>query len=202
VFELHARTRAAIASYPSVPVIYRRPVLRAAVGLMLGVAAAGLVLLVLSPPTTPSDRLTRDEWWLGPVFLGILGGLYLYVASRMDIDATHVRICNPFRRVDVPLAHIISVHPGSNLRIETDYAVFTAWGVEAANAQVMLGRYGTQDRLARLIREASTHATDDSLSPARYRWAWPDPFFVTCAIALALFSLAVALGPQYWALAR
>ena len=45
VFELRAHTQAAIASYPSVPVIYPRAVLRAAVGLMLGVAAAGLVLL-------------------------------------------------------------------------------------------------------------------------------------------------------------
>ena len=194
VFTMRSRTRAAIAAYPVAPVVYRRPVLRTLTGLMLGGMTALLVWSLLSPPASPADRVTQADWWLGPACLGILGGIYLYVASRLEVDATHLRIRNPLRRADIPLAHVTSVEAGSHLRIETDYAAFIAWGVEAARTQVMFGTYGTQAQLAQLIRDASTRATNSAQTQARYRWSSPDPVFCVCALALALFTVAVVVG--------
>ena len=93
------------------------------------------------------------------------------------------------------MGHITEVVPGFNLMLKTDYAKFAAWAVEAGNAQVAMGNFGTQGEMADLITAAA--ARRDIVSPrARYRWNWPDPLFFIVAIVVAVDSVALAFtGP-------
>ncbi len=136
-------------------------------------------------PEGKGDDLTGDDWWLQIVFLILLGGLYLFVASSLVVTRTHVIVRNPLRRAVIPLGHVRAAIRGSNLRIKTDYRDFIAAGVEAAKAQVFTDNFGTQADLAKLInraagRASARRATDDT-EPARYRFSLPDPLFLAFA---------------------
>jgi hypothetical protein len=184
---LRPKTARAVAEYPSSPVVYRRPVLRAFFALFYGGTAAGLVWQLAVPSDNAADQLSPQDWWLGLVFFLLFGGAYLYASSRLVLDATHVRLYNPFRRADIPLAHVAEVVPGSNLLIVTDYARFYAWGVEAANAQLAADSFGTQGDVASLIRRAAQTAGNATDPPARYHFSMPDPlFFVVGVMYLAI----------------
>jgi hypothetical protein len=188
---LRPRTARQIAEYPSSPVVYRRPVLRAFFALFYGGTAAFLVWTWVAPDQ-PADRLTSQDWWEGPVFFAVLGGAYLYASSRLVVDTTHARIYNPLRRVAIPLGHVTGVTSGRNLAIVTGYATFSAWAVEAANVQVAAESYGTQGDLAELIMRAAHTAGSAAERPARYRFSPPDPFFwiVGCLyVAIALYEV-------------
>lgn len=188
---LRPRTARQIAEYPASPVVYRRPVLRVLFALFYGGTAALLVWMLVAPDQ-PSDRPTSEDWWQAPVLLLMFGSAYLYGSSHLVVDTTHARIYNPLRRVDIPLAHVTDVAPGSNLRVATGYATFSAWSVEAANVQVAADSYGTQSDLIALILSAARTAGNAADPPARYRFSPPDPFFwiVGCVyVAIALYEI-------------
>lgn len=171
-----------MASYPDVPVRYHRPFLRAVAGAFLvGSSVLGSSLMYFPDG---EDDLVRGDWYWHLLFLVMLGGLYLYVASSVVVNRTEVIVSNPFRRVEIPLSQIVAAVPGSNLRIKTAHRDFVAAGVEAANAQSESGAYGTQDDLAGLISRAAADAqrVDAVEAAARYRFAWPDPLFLAFAV--------------------
>ena len=62
---LRPRTGAAIRQWPEVPVVYRRPFLRAFMALWLVAFAAWDVSMVWWPPQ--DDPLLATDWWLSPV---------------------------------------------------------------------------------------------------------------------------------------
>ncbi len=179
---LRPTTARAVASYPEVPVRYHRPFLRAVAGAFLvGSSVLGISLMYFPDG---EDDLVRGDWYLHLMFLVMLGGLYLYVASSVVVTRTGVVVSNPFRRAEIPLTQILQMVPGSNLRIRTAHRDFVAAGVEAANVQSESGVYGTQGDLAGLIDRAAAAARGgDAVEPAaRYRFAWPDPLFLGFAV--------------------
>ncbi len=134
-------------------------------------------------------------------FLVLLGGLYLFVASSLVVTRTHVIVRNPFRRADIPLGQVKRAVPGSHLRIKTADRDFVAAGVEAANFQIGSGDFGTQADFARLINRAAAQANAsgeaDGAAPAQYRFAWPDPLFLTFAVLQVVATAVLILhdGP-------
>jgi hypothetical protein len=179
---LRPTTARAVASYPEVPVRYHRPFLRTIAGAFLvGSSVLGISLMYFPDG---EDDLSRGDWYWHLLFLVMLGGLYLYVASSVVVTRTAVVVGNPFRRVEIPLTQILRAVPGGNLRIKTGHRDFVAAGVEAANAQSESEVYGTQDDLAGLINRAAADAqrSDAGEAVARYRFAWPDPLFVGFAV--------------------
>lgn len=192
---LRPRTARAIKSWPQAPVVYHRPFLRTVTALFL----IGMLVLYTSdvwfPP--PDDPLLASDWWLGLGIFAMLGGLHLFASSKLRITSTHVEISNPLRRATIPLAHVTGATAGSNLRVETAYNHFNAWGVEAANAQMAADNLGTQDDLVTLIEEAAHAAPADDGPPARYRLTWPDPLFLLTATVMAVDAVVLAMtGPS------
>lgn len=191
---LRPQTASSIASWPGTPVVYQRPVLRASSALfLLGLAALHLSTVWFPPQ---DDPLLASDWWVGPAMFLMLGGLYLYCSSRLMVTATQVLLENPLRRVAIPLGQVTAVTPGENLKIETAYGHFYAWGVEAAQAQMMAGDYGTQGNLVTLIERAAKESPAAG-RPARYRWRLPDPFFLVVGVIITVNSVALNLtGPS------
>ncbi|MFI6676821.1 hypothetical protein [Kribbella sp. NPDC050470] len=178
---LRPRTARGIAGYPDADVRYHRPVLRTIAGAFL-VGESVLSVSLTYFPEGKGDDLTGGDWWLQIFFLVLLGGLYLYASSSLAVTRTHVVVRNPLRRADIPLTHVTAATSGSNLRITTSYRSFIAAGVEAANAQVAAGDFGTQADLARLINRAAAKArigAENRAARASYRFAWPGPLFLT-----------------------
>jgi hypothetical protein len=116
----------------------------------------------------------------------MFGFAYLYGSSTLTVDATHVRILNPLRRVTIPLVHVSSAVARSNLEVVTEYKHFFAWGVEAANVQLAVAEFGTQSDVAELITEAAQVATNGADPQAPYRFAMPDLFFWFVALVYAV----------------
>ncbi|NUR96845.1 MAG: hypothetical protein HOV67_16490, partial [Kribbellaceae bacterium] len=111
---LRPRTARAVAGYPDVPVRYRRPFLRlVAAGFIVGESVLNVQLTFF--PEGKGDDLTRGDWWYELLFLVMLGGLYLYLASSLTVTRTHVIVRNPFRRVDIPLELVELAVSGSYL---------------------------------------------------------------------------------------
>lgn len=191
---LRPHTASSIASWPEAPVVYQRPVLRAISALFLVGFTALDVSMVWFPPQ--DDPLLASDWWLGPGILLVLGVLYLCASARLVVTATQVLLQNPLRQVAIPLGQVTAVRPGENLKIETGYGHFYAWGVEAAKAQMVSGDYGTQGNLVTLI-EAAAKESPASGRPARYRWRLPDPFFLLVGVITTVNSVALSLmGPS------
>jgi hypothetical protein len=176
-----------VAKYPEVPVVYRRPILRACFGFFLLGTAAFLVWLVLDPPK--DDPFTSNDWWLPLAFLVMFGPLYVYGSCRLIIDATHARIRNPFVKIDIPLGHITQVTADWNLRFDTAYGRYRSYGVEASSTQMFIEDYGTQDDLVVLVNQASATAGNQADPRARYRWSWPDPLFWAGAAGMIFASI-------------
>lgn len=192
---LRPRTARAIAGYPDVPVRYHRPVLRlVAAAFLIGESVLNVQLTFF--PEGKGDDLTDGDWWTQVWFLVLLGGLYLFAASSLVVTQTHVIVRNPFRRADIPLGQVKVAVRGSHLRIKTASRDFIAVGVEAANVQMVTDNFGTQADLAKLINRAAAdtraRSLADDATPARYRFAWPDPLFLLFA-ALNLVGAAVLL---------
>lgn len=176
--------------YPERPIVYRRPFLRLFAAAFLAFTAWLDLELTFSEV---EDGFRRDDWLLALAFVPTLGLFYLFTTSRLVVDATHVVISNPLRQVKIPLAHVVDVVPGSNLKIVTRYKKFWAWGVEAANAQVVARNFGSQATLQSLILDAARKTEVRDAGEARYRFRPPDLVFtayvsiaVVCAAALRL----------------
>jgi hypothetical protein len=206
VSRLRPRTARAVAAYPEVPVRYHRPFLRfVAGGFLVGESVLGISLTYF--PEGKGDDLERGDWWLHLAFLVMLGGLYLFASSSVVVTRTHVVVNNPFRRAEIPLTQIKLAVQGSNLRIKAGHRDFVAAGVEAANAQVASGDFGTQSDLVVLINRAAADAQcaggleteDTGATAAGYRFAWPDPFFLAFAV-ISVVNAAVILfnGGPVW----
>ncbi|ONI69218.1 hypothetical protein BWI15_21625 [Kribbella sp. ALI-6-A] len=218
---LRPRTARAVAAYPEVPVRYHRPFLRVVAGAFLvGESVLGISLTYF--PEGKGDDLERGDWWLHLAFLVMLGGLYLYVASSVVVTRTHVVVNNPFRRAEIPLTQVRLAVQGSNLRIKAGHRDFVAAGIEAANAQVASGDYGTQDDVVLLINRAAADAqradadavepvnaqagraagavrTAGDSAPAGYRFAWPDPLFLAFAVISVVNAVVILFnGGPVW----
>ena len=191
MWELRSRTRRGIAAYPATPVVYRRPVLRAVSGAIFAAMALGLVWAVLHPDST--DPLTASEWPLPVLLVAMIGPVYVYASSSLVVDTTHVHLLNPFRRVDIPLGHVLDVTPGSGLSIRTSYDTFSAWAVEAGNLQLVTGSLRTQRDLAGVIRRAAAEAQNADEPSVRYRWAAPDAFCL-CGLLLGVLASVILLA--------
>ena len=189
---LRWRTARQIENYPDTPVVYRRPILRFVLGAFVIGSILWFCVMILNPPP-PSDALHGSDWPL-PIFLAVLlGGGYMYVSARLVVDRTHVRIFNPLRRVNVPIGHVTDVDMGSNLTVKTEYGQFTSWGVEAANAQIASGQFGTQTDLAGLILAARATAGNASDPPVKYHWCLPAPLVLVAIIVAVAESIAILL---------
>lgn len=178
-------------AYPDRPVIYRRPFLR--------LAGAGFLVFISSIVVSITfwkvdDGLTSGDWLWPLAFLPTLGAYYLFTTSTLIVNRTHVVINNPLRRACVPLAHVADVVPGRNLKIVTDYKRFAAWGVEAANVQVVTGKFGSQETLRALLLRAAAAAENAAEPPARYRFRWPDPLFIAFLVVSLVCSFGLRLG--------
>ncbi len=188
---LRSRTARAMKTYPATPVIYRRPVLRVCfAAFLIGGTALNLEVL-LDDSIAPSDRFTAAEWWFPVFVLCVFGSLYEYSCSRLVVDRDSVLIRNPFGRIRIPLAHITEVVPAWHLRISTAYGRWSAWGVEAANAQMAADDFGTQADLVRLISEVAGTAENPGEARARYRLSSPDWLYWICAVLLAYSTIAI-----------
>ena len=187
-----SRTAKAIQTYPAIPVVYRRPVPRAFFAVFLIAGTAYNLNMLHDDSIALSDRFTAADWWFPVFVLCVFGSLYEYSCSRLVVDGNSVLIRNPFGRVRIPLAHITEVVPAWHLRLSTSYGGWSAWGVEAANAQMAADNYGTQGDLVRLISQAALEVDDRGESPARYRVSSPDWLYWVCA-ALLVYSTVATL---------
>jgi hypothetical protein len=194
VTRLRPRTARAIARWPEETVVYRRPFVRAFLGLFYGGFAALLAWLSLAPSDDPQEVFTSGDWWVVPLAFLSLGAAYLFGTSRLEIDKSHVRILNPVWGADVPLAQVTGATTGSTLVVETAHGTFRAWGVEAANVQVALDSYGTQGDLAQFISAAAAGSAGTDEPAARYRFRWPDPFFWAVALLYVVVEVLVVSG--------
>lgn len=187
-----------VAVYPEKPVRYRRRFLRVEIGALLLGATALFASLVLFPPADEADALKWSEWWMPLLTPFLFGAPYLYVASTLVVDSTHVRIRNPFRKVDIPLGLVVEASPGSNLKIRTRDRHYYAWGVEAANVQIFADSYGSQESLCDLInREARKQAAgvDVSHVPSpKYQFSRPDMLFIGCLISGVIMTVLLVTG--------
>jgi hypothetical protein len=161
---------------------------------MLLLAALGLARAALFRNIPAGERLLAADWWVPLLLLATLGVSYCYVASSVTVTSTTVVLDNPLRRIAIPLGHVRAVEEGSNLCVVTDYIKAYAWGVEAANVDLVRGRLSKQASLAEVMldRGAARQAVDASLPPARYRWRMPaapvvvlTPIYLLSAVGLA-----------------
>lgn len=185
---LRPRTARQIGQYPAVPVVYRRRVVGGFFTFMLLAPLGFITWMLASPPSLPTDRLLATDWWWPLAAFVLFSVPYLIYTPALVVDATHVRVRNPFRAIDIPLGHVTKVLPGSTFSVVTSYGQFYAWGIEAANIQVAAGAYGTQGDVAGLIEQASKTVGNATDPPARYRFSSPRVFFWTvglCYLACA-----------------
>lgn len=191
---LRPRTARAIARWPEETVVYRRPFIRAFLGLFYGGFAVLLAWQLLAPSDDPQDVFTSGDWWVVPLAFVSLAAAYLFGTSRLEIDRSHVRILNPVWRADIPLAQVTGATTGSTLVVETAHGRFSAWGAEAANVQLALDSYGTQGDLVQFISSAAAGAVPSHEPAARYRFRWPDPFFWAVALLYVVDQVLVLTG--------
>ena len=170
--------------------MYRRPLLRLVAGALL-IFMTGVALSITFWPV--DDGFTRDDWLWPLASTPTLGALYIFTRSTLVVDRTHVTISNPLRQVRIPLAHVIDVVPGSNLKIATGYKTFSAWGVEGAKAQVASGSFGSQETLRDLMLTAAASA-ENSEGPAGYRLTSPGLLFILHLAAVLACSIGLLLG--------
>lgn len=170
-------------------IVVRRRVLRP-------IAAAMLLLwlaLAVKVAFWPDDEFTiaRGDWGYGALMGLLLAGLYMYVASRVVVGESHVRVHNPLRVAAVPVGHIREVRTGTNLELLTDYGHFVAWGVEAGALAIGAGVLATQTNLRDAILERAASGRGREEAPARYRWAWPPALVLVCLpVIVACFYVA------------
>lgn len=187
---LRPLTQRSLKRYPETPIVYSRPFLRGYLG--IGYVLTTWLSLYLAVVPTPGDPVSPYLMASMPL---TFGSAYLYVAGRLEVDRSHVRIRNPFRRVDVPLALITKATPGSNLKIETADRRYYAWTVEAANIQLHSDD-STQAQIAAIINATaeSLRARDVEEAPAspQYRFSFPDALYSICTLGILLAAIITA----------
>jgi hypothetical protein len=172
----------------------QRPILQWAAGCTLLAMALAGAYLALRTDVPSEDQFASTDAWMPLAFLGITGAAYTYVASSLEVTASHVVIRNPLRRIVIPLGHVTSVREGSNLCVETGYSHAYAWGVEAANVDLVRDHLDKQGSLQEMImaRAVAKREVDGSAPRARYCWAMPPAFVLAVAPVYVLTSAAIA----------
>lgn len=171
--------------------VYRRPVLRAIVGAFL-VGFDVLTVYFCSRFVSGVEKIdVASTWWL-PLFTGPLLSLgYLYVASDLVADDSHIHIRNPFREIVLSWTDVQDVRMESNLCVVTPHGTYFAWGVESADIAPLKRRAVRVGELSGPIR------TDEPVEASQkaksgYRFRAPGVMFtvsITCCVVCSLVIL-------------